>query len=96
MRWRNNSFNFWKSKQTRRNTQRYQISVALLLLIMMIIVSGCADGGAALNGSRDDLDIVDLGESNAMKNESAEQKNVTPKIDQNVPERLETATLALG
>ena len=96
MSWHNNSFNFWKRNQNKQNTQRYQVSVALLLFIIMIIVVGCADGGTALDGLEDDLDIIDLGEADTMKNESAEQKDAMPVIDQNIPEGLETATLALG
>ena len=96
MSWHNNSFNFWKSHQIRRHTQRYRVSVALLLFIILSFVVGCADGGAALDGLKDGLDIIDLGENNTMNNESAVQKAVMPVIDQNLPERLETATLALG
>jgi hypothetical protein len=96
MSWPNNSFNFWKSKQIKRNTQCYQPSMALLLLFTLIMISGCSSGGAALNGLSDDLEIIDLGEGNAMKNEPAEQKEKMPIIDQHIPEGLETATLALG
>jgi hypothetical protein len=86
MSWHNNSFNFWKSDQIMRNNLRFQVSVALLLFIIMIIVVGCADGGAALDGLKDDPDLIDLGEDNVMNNESAEQKDAMPVIDQNIPE----------
>ncbi len=96
MRWRNNSFNFWKSRQTKRNTQRYELSVALLLFITMIIVVGCADNGAALNELKDELVIIDEGKTGKMKSEHEDKRDTMPVIDQNIPENLETATLALG
>lgn len=96
MSWHNNSFNSWQNNKNKQNTKRYQVSVALLLFIIMFIVVGCADGGAALDGLEDDLDIIDLGEANTMKNESTERRDAMPVIDQNIPEGLETATLALG
>jgi len=96
MSWRNNSFNFWKSRQTKRNTQRYKLSVALLLFITMIIVVGCSDNGAALNGLKDELVIIDEGKIGTMKSEYGDKRDTMPVIDQNMPENLETATLALG
>jgi hypothetical protein len=96
MSWPSNSCNFWKSKQIKRNIRRYQALVALILLLAMIMISGCSGGGAALDGLADDGDKINLGDGNAMEKDSAEQKDRMPKIDQNVPEELETATLALG
>ncbi len=92
----NNSFNFWESKLINGNTPLYRASVAVLLLLTLIIMGGCSGGGAALDSLANDLDIIDLGEGNAMKDEPSEQKDIMPKIDQNVPAGLETATFALG
>jgi hypothetical protein len=97
MSWPNNSFNFWKSRLISGKNPFYRASAAaLLLLLFLIVLSGCSGGGAALDGLSDDLEIIDLGEGNAMKNEQAEQKERMPIIDQHIPEGLETATLALG
>jgi hypothetical protein len=96
MSWPGNSCNFWKSRQIKRNIQRYQALVALILLLAMIMISGCSSGGAALDGLADDRDMINWGDGNAMEKDSAEQKDRMPKTDQNVPEELETATLALG
>ncbi len=96
MSWRDNSFNFWKSRQTKRNTQRYKLSVALLLFINMIIAIGCADNGAALNELKDELVIIDEGKAGTMKSEQEDKRDTMPVIDQNIPGNLETATFALG
>lgn len=98
MSWLNNSFNSWKSRYNIRDTQHLWCSVSLLLilLIILIVVCGCTDGGTALDGFKDAPDPTTLGENNTMNNESSKQKDVMPVIDQNIPARLETATLALG
>jgi hypothetical protein len=96
MSWPNNSFNLLKSRLISGNKPFYRASAAALLLLFLIVLSGCSGSGAALDGLSDDLEIIDLGEGNAMKNEPAEQKERIPIIDQHIPEGLETATLALG
>jgi len=62
----------------------------------MIIVVGCSDNGAALNGLKDELVIIDEGKIGTMKSEYGDKRDTMPVIDQNMPENLETATLALG
>lgn len=96
MSWRNNSSNHWKSRQASQIALRYQFLAALLLLVNLIVVAGCIDGGAKVNDLKDDRSIIDEGETGTMKSESADKRDIMPAIDQNLPAGLETATLALG
>ncbi len=74
------------------------LSLFLALILLVLVVTGCEsslDGELGLN-EVEEQQITDGEDEETMTSEQSFPELTIPPIDQEVPENLETATLALG